>query len=136
MSLVDLEGEALEALKGLTFPNAMLEPPGESTHSPEDGVCVVHDTKLALIKIPMDEQGISVTLPQSSDLRLRFPGLLVSLEDISYKYSPICPVVLQDISRSIHIGDRIGIVGLNGGGKSTLIKIVTDTASDAGDRDS
>jgi len=103
----------------------MLEPPGESTHSPEDGVCVVHDTKLALIKIPKDEQGISVTLPQSSDLR--FPGPLASLEDISYKYSPISPVVLQDISLSIHIGDRIGIVGLNGGGKSTLIKIVSDT---------
>lgn len=124
MSLVSLEGEAREVLKGLTFPNAMLEPPGQSTHSPEDGVCVVHDTKLALIKIPKDKQGTSVTLPQSTDLR--FPGPLVSLEDVSYKYSPISPVVLQDISRSIHIGDPIGIVGVNGGGKSTSIKIVTD----------
>jgi len=33
-------------------------------------------------------------------------------------------MVLQDISLSIHMGDRIGIFGLNGSGKSTLVKLL------------
>lgn len=33
-------------------------------------------------------------------------------------------MVLQDIALSIHMGDRIGILGLNGSGKSTLIKLL------------
>jgi ATPase subunit of ABC transporter with duplicated ATPase domains len=33
-------------------------------------------------------------------------------------------MVLQDVTLSIHMGDRIGILGLNGSGKSTLIKLL------------
>jgi len=83
------------------------------------------DTKLQAIEIPKDEHGVSITLPLAPDLR--FPGPLVSLEKIDYRYTPKGPVVLQDLSLSIHMGDRIAIIGLNGGGKSTLIKIITDT---------
>ncbi len=37
-------------------------------------------------------------------------------------------MTLQDVTLSIHMGDRIGVVGLNGGGKSTLIKLLVGEA--------
>ncbi|KAG0650163.1 abc transporter F family member 4 [Hyphodiscus hymeniophilus] len=90
-----------------------------------------HLTSRAEIDVPTDEKGISILLPDAPDLR--FPGPLVSLEKVMFKY-PILkktqvpqPIVLEDINLTIHMGDRVGIVGLNGCGKSTLIKLLTDT---------
>jgi ATPase subunit of ABC transporter with duplicated ATPase domains len=90
-----------------------------------------HLTSRAEIDIPVDEKGVSILLPEAPDLR--FPGPLVSLEKVTFKYptskktqSPL-PVVLQDVDLTIHMGDRVGVVGLNGCGKSTLIKLLTDT---------
>jgi len=83
------------------------------------------------IDVPTDERGVSILLPDAPDLR--FPGPLVSLEKVTFKYptvkktQPPPPIVLQDIDLTIHMGDRIGVVGLNGCGKSTLIKLLTDT---------
>ena len=89
-----------------------------------------HLTSRAEIDIPADERGVSVTLPPAPDLR--FPGPLVSLEKVTFKYpamkkGDVAPVVLHDIDLTIHFGDRVGVVGLNGCGKSTLIKLITDT---------
>ena len=57
---------------------------------------------------------------------LRFPGLLVSLENVGFHYSKTSKSVLQDIDLVLHMGDRVGLVGLNGCGKSTLIKLIAD----------
>lgn len=56
--------------------------------------------------------------------------MLKSLDKVSFRYprdtktKAILPMTLQDITLSVHMGDRIGILGLNGGGKSTLIKLL------------
>lgn len=89
-----------------------------------------HFTSRAEIDIPADEKGVSINLPEPPDLR--FPGSLISLEKVDFKYpaarkGPTQPTILQGIDLTIHMGDRIGIVGLNGCGKSTLIKLLTDT---------
>jgi len=89
-----------------------------------------HLTSRAEIDVPVDEKGVSITLPEPPDLR--FPGSLISLEKVSFKYPaarklPPQPIILQAIDLTIHMGDRIGIVGLNGCGKSTLIKLLADT---------
>ncbi|KAF4631392.1 hypothetical protein G7Y89_g6740 [Cudoniella acicularis] len=90
-----------------------------------------HLTARAEIDVPADERGVSITLPDAPDLR--FPGPLVSLEKVTFKYptskksATPAPIVLQEIDLTIHMGDRIGVVGLNGCGKSTLIKLITDT---------
>lgn len=90
-----------------------------------------HLTARADIDVPVDEKGVSILLPDAPDLR--FPGPLVSLEKITFKYpllkksQPPPPVILQDLDLTIHMGDRVGVVGLNGCGKSTLIKLITDT---------
>lgn len=88
-----------------------------------------HLTARAEIDIPQDEKSVSILLPDAPDLR--FPGPLVSLEKVTFKFPTLKktqpqPIVLQDIDLTIHMGDRVGVVGLNGCGKSTLIKLLTD----------
>lgn len=48
---------------------------------------------------------------------------LLSVENISKSYSE--KILLDDVSLGISEGDRVGIIGINGTGKSTLLKIIT-----------
>ncbi len=50
---------------------------------------------------------------------------LVGLESISHEYPN--RVVLNDVTIGVHAGDRIGVVGRNGDGKSTLLSIIGGT---------
>ncbi|KAL4788567.1 P-loop containing nucleoside triphosphate hydrolase protein [Aspergillus varians] len=74
------------------------------------------------IEVPQDEKGALIALPDPSELR--FPGPLISLEGITFKYKTGSAPVLKGIDLVMHIGDRVGIMGLNGCGKSTLIRLV------------
>lgn len=47
---------------------------------------------------------------------------IIKLEKICFSYSH--DEVIKDISLQIHKGDYVGIIGPNGGGKSTLLKIM------------
>ncbi len=47
---------------------------------------------------------------------------IIKLQNVSFSYNN--ELVLKDISLQIHKGDYLGIVGPNGGGKSTLLKII------------
>ncbi len=56
---------------------------------------------------------------------------LIGLENISHEYPN--RVVLADLTIGIHAGDRIGVVGRNGDGKSTLLSVIGGTLQpDAG----
>lgn len=81
-----------------------------------------HLTSRAEIEVPQDERGASMALPDVTELR--FPGPLVSLEGINFQYQKNGRVILDDVNLVVHIGDRVGIMGLNGSGKTTLIRIV------------
>ncbi len=83
-----------------------------------------HLTARAEIDMPEDEKGVSIFLPEPPDLR--FPGPLVSLDGVTFKYPSAKTAILQDFSLAIHMGDRVGIVGLNGSGKTTLIRLLVD----------
>jgi ATPase subunit of ABC transporter with duplicated ATPase domains len=82
-----------------------------------------HETRRAEIEVPKDEKGIAINFPNAPDLR--FPGPLISLEGITFRYHRAKPVVLSNIDLVIHLGDRVGIMGLNGSGKSTLLQMLT-----------
>ena len=47
---------------------------------------------------------------------------LLRIEDLSAGYGPLA--VLHSVSMSVRRGERIGIVGLNGHGKSTLLRAI------------
>ena len=48
----------------------------------------------------------------------------ISIENLSFKYSPISPTVLQDINFIIPKGKTTAIVGSSGSGKTSLIKLL------------
>jgi len=48
---------------------------------------------------------------------------IIEVKNVSYSYITGSPV-LKNINLNIHKGDYLGIVGPNGGGKSTLIKLI------------
>ncbi|WBW97852.1 ABC-F family ATP-binding cassette domain-containing protein [Oceanirhabdus sp. W0125-5] len=50
---------------------------------------------------------------------------LITLENVSKSYSE--KVLLENISLGINEGEKIGIIGVNGTGKSTLLKIIAGT---------
>ena len=58
-------------------------------------------------------------------------AILVDLQNISVAGSD--RTLLEDLSLTIATGDRIGVVGINGTGKSTLLKVIAgDVAPDSG----
>ncbi|MGI5154446.1 ABC-F family ATP-binding cassette domain-containing protein [Microbispora sp. CA-102843] len=57
---------------------------------------------------------------------------LVNLESVSHAFGP--KPLLADVSLGLEQGDRIGVVGRNGGGKTTLISIIAGTLKPDGGR--
>ncbi|MCF6468104.1 ABC-F family ATP-binding cassette domain-containing protein [Nonomuraea sp. MG754425] len=50
---------------------------------------------------------------------------LVNLESVSHAYGP--KPLLSDVSLGVEAGERIGVVGRNGGGKTTLLSVLAGT---------
>lgn len=48
----------------------------------------------------------------------------VRFDNISFRYSPSSPFVLQQLSLSVNAGEIVGVVGRSGSGKSTLTKLI------------
>ncbi|PYH92552.1 P-loop containing nucleoside triphosphate hydrolase protein [Aspergillus ellipticus CBS 707.79] len=81
-----------------------------------------HLTARAEIEVPTDERGATMALPDATELR--FPGPLVSLEGVVYRYDLRGSPVLNGVELVLHMGDRVGLMGLNGCGKSTLVRLL------------
>ncbi|KAF3016639.1 hypothetical protein E8E15_005091 [Penicillium rubens] len=86
-----------------------------------------HAHNRAEIEVPTDEKGATMSLPDATELR--FPGPLVSLEGIVFQYKKTDRVILDDVNLVVHLGDRVGIMGLNGSGKTTLLRVLTGQVS-------
>lgn len=47
-------------------------------------------------------------------------------KNLSFRYGPKLPWVLKDVSLTVKEGERVGLVGPSGYGKSTLVRILAD----------
>ncbi|CEL55853.1 putative ABC transporter ATP-binding protein YheS OS=Escherichia coli O157:H7 GN=yheS PE=3 SV=1 [Rhizoctonia solani AG-1 IB] len=81
-----------------------------------------HLTSRSDVEIDSVDAPISLPFPDPEDLR--FPGTLCSAANVTYRYSKTSPVVLDDVTVTVHPGDRVGLVRKNGEGKSTLVKLL------------
>ncbi|KAI5196168.1 ABC transporter domain-containing protein [Aureobasidium subglaciale] len=91
-----------------------------------------HDSLRDAIEVPDFDPPPRMSFPiHPSDLR--FPGALISLENVCFDYKSGAKTqtpILRDVNLTIHLGDRVGLVGLNGSGKSTLVSLMTAKSTD------
>ncbi|CAA9966190.1 ABC transporter ATP-binding protein uup-1 [Pyrenophora teres f. maculata] len=85
-----------------------------------------HTSRRAEVQVPDFDPPVDVSFPHQPP-ELRFPGALVHLDQVCFRYPKNTdgPMILRDISLTIHPRARIGVAGLNGSGKSTLVSLIT-----------
>lgn len=60
---------------------------------------------------PVQKLSSSPELPENAEVRI---------EGLSFSYAPELPLVLKDLTFTVHKGERLGIIGRTGSGKSTI----------------
>ncbi|KAJ3284141.1 hypothetical protein HDU79_008479 [Rhizoclosmatium sp. JEL0117] len=74
------------------------------------------------VDVEATEASPNWSIPEPEPLRTN--TALVEMETVSFTYSKANPLVLQNITLNLQMGDHIAIVGANGEGKSTLVKLL------------
>lgn len=73
--------------------------------------------------VPLDQDDMPDELmPESSNSDE--PGS-IEFRNLSFRYGPECPYVLKDITLKIGPGERLGVVGHTGSGKSTIAALLS-----------
>ncbi|EQA47087.1 ABC transporter, ATP-binding protein [Leptospira broomii serovar Hurstbridge str. 5399] len=86
----------------------------------------------------LEKQGEMKALEAIQDLELYFNSApfaanqMLSVEDLSFSYTGKEPYLIEDFSLSVGKRDRICIIGKNGKGKSTLLKLLAGELSPTG----
>jgi len=62
-------------------------------------------------------------IPEPSVLRNK--DSILKVQNLSFKYGKDLPWILRDISLNLDIGEKIGIMGSNGEGKSTFVSLIS-----------
>jgi ATP-binding cassette subfamily F protein 3 len=78
--------------------------------------------KMDIVDAVIADRVASFTFPQPTELR----SPMITLENVDIGYEPHKPI-LKKLSLRIDADDRIALLGANGNGKSTLIKLLSDT---------
>ncbi len=73
--------------------------------------------------LPLDASAGHALLPAST-------GMALTLRGVAYRYQPLSRDVLHDISVVIQAGDRVGITGYEGAGRTTLLKLMAGLLGD------
>lgn len=75
------------------------------------------------IEVPAFDPLPKIVVPATPP-NLKFPGALVALEKVSFRYPGAGQDVLREVDLTIHMGERVGLAGLNGSGKTTLLELL------------
>lgn len=120
--LVSSQGfiDALPLFGVLVFGLQKMLPFGQKIY---DGWIASHNAKKSLINIL---SLIDQPLPLWCRKKINVIPLNaeVCFENVSYSYSSSTPLILNNVNLTISNGERIGVVGVTGGGKSTLIDLL------------
>jgi ABC-type multidrug transport system fused ATPase/permease subunit len=78
------------------------------------------------------EQEAASVLPSDTDLDA-WPSVgAITFSDVQLKYRPELPLVLKGLSFEVRPGEKVGILGRTGAGKSSLVQAVYRTVELAG----
>eukprot|EP01083_Nonionella_stella_P113538 334754_1 len=80
---------------------------------------VLEKLKTELIEPPTERKTFRFKFPEPDEI----DQAIVQLEDVKFGYKPE-KLVLENINLTVHMDSRIGVIGANGVGKSTLIKLM------------
>jgi len=78
---------------------------------------------LARVLIHLKKNDLSSIRKFEAPIKITFKDSIV-LKNVSFRYSLNSPWVLKNINLEIKKGERVGIVGITGGGKSTLTDLI------------
>ncbi len=56
---------------------------------------------------------------------LNTPRISIKFENVQFQYRKDTPLVLNNISFELHAGEKLALIGENGAGKSTIIRLMT-----------
>ena len=73
----------------------------------------------------MDTQSNIIASNNFEEREIDFANAVIKFENVSFTYPETEKVILKNIDFEIKKGEKIGIVGLNGSGKTTFVKLLT-----------
>ena len=102
------------------------------------GMITLHLDRLSDIALTEEDSSFADTayavtpyIPNTDPLVSAVPERMkgaIEVRNLSYRYSPNDPMVLENINLTIEAGEHVAITGPSGGGKSTLVRLLLGLA--------
>jgi len=78
--------------------------------------------RLPKIEPPEEETSLTFKFPEPEKL----PLPILRMNDVAFGYNPEIKLLLKNIDIDVDMESRVGIVGANGSGKTTMLKVLTE----------
>lgn len=78
--------------------------------------------KLPKLEPPEEETSLTFKFPEPEKL----PLPILRMNNVAFGYNPQEKLLLKDVDIDVDMESRVGIVGANGSGKTTMLKVLTD----------
>jgi ATP-binding cassette subfamily F protein 3 len=78
--------------------------------------------RLPKLEPPEEETGLTFKFPEPE----RLPLPILRMNDVGFRYSAEGRLLLHNVDIDVDMESRVGIVGANGSGKTTMLKVLTE----------